>query len=565
MKKLPLLLFIVALTKAAYTQSPNTRMIDFDGYVKSRLYGTVPSKLGVMDKRIDDVFSSMKPPKYAPGVKPADTDFGNQWFPKTPAILGITSTAQTLQTYEVPMLSKSYTGYLLGNNDSVNAVVAMGINKNNLTDYRFRVIENDSVELMPWTIPHLQQQHGAKQPYGYLRKFFAPGKEIMVEVINVHNYNYRDGIVFNWRNKAGAIINRVIGFRKGHRGHDAVNLMQGGSAQATSLHLSADSLDGVNVYFKNHRTLPYDIYWIFDNAEARQSGRSDTALIQQGLRDSVYSFSYPYLQNPGKYKLLIYPTGTKDKKRESSIVFDIEAQSAYKGYTILQLLPYLLFAGLAFLTYYLYSKRKLKKAERLKEKTGLQLAVVRAQLNPHFMFNALSSIQSLINQGNSASAASYLNKFAVLTRKVLNLSVREMISVEDELNIIENYLKIEQLRFGFNFDITVDNNINIANTQIPSMLMQPFIENAAKHGVGALGNKGIIKINFDKRGTDFVLRISDNGLGFNANAATTGFGINLSKERLAFLNQIYKGQFSNMQINSSSTGTNVTITIQQWF
>lgn len=565
MKKMPLLLFIVALTKAAYTQSPNTRMIEFDGYVKSKLYGTLAAKHGVMDNRIDDIFRSMKPPKYAPGVKPADTDLGDQWFPKTPVVLGITSTAQTLQTYEVPMLSKGYTGYLLSNNDSVNAVVAMGINKNNLTDYRFRVIENDSVELVPWTIPNMQQQHGAKQPYGYLGEFFSPGKEIMVEVINVRNYNYRDGIVFNWRNNAGAIINRVIGFRKGLRGHDAVNLMRGGSAQTTSLHLSADSLDGVNVYFKNHRTIPYDIYWIFDNAEAKQFGSSDTALIQQGLRDSVYSFSYPYLQNQGKYKLLIYPTGTKDKKRESSIVFDIEAQLAYKGYTILQLLPYFLLAGLAFLAYYLYSKRRLKKAERLKEKTGLQLAVVRAQLNPHFMFNALSSIQSLINKGNSALAASYLNKFAVLTRKVLNLSVREMISVEDELNIIENYLKIEQLRFGFNFDITVDNNINIANTQIPSMLMQPFIENAAKHGVGALGNKGIIKINFDKRGTDFVLKISDNGLGFNANATTTGFGINLSKERLAFLNQIYKGQFSNMQINSSSTGTNVTITIQQWF
>ncbi len=154
--------------------------------------------------------------------------------------------------------------------------------------------------------------------------------------------------------------------------------------------------------------------------------------------------------------------------------------------------------------------------------------------------------------------------FADLTRKVLNTSDQELISMEDELKILEDYLQMEQLRFGFKYDVTVDEAINIANTEIPAMLLQPFVENAIKHGVAALHDKGLVSIAIHKQANNIVLSVTDNGKGFDLEGMQqnkTSFGLKLSEERIALLNQVNKGQPVTFNINTGQNSTRITITL----
>lgn len=570
MKKTALILLFVTIISTAFSQATkvvykstakNEQFITFDGYQNHPTEGIMPVWLSVMEGRIDDIYRSMKKPVYAPGYKHTPNEMTGKWTPKTPIILGRVYTIKNNKyppRYTVPSLSKSYTGYMMSNERLAVEVVGMGINESNLNEYRFRVIENDSTELIPWTIPKLEKKHGAKRAYGYFGKFYSPGKEVTVEVVNIKNYNIRDGIVLNWRNNLRPVISNIIGYKKG-KGFNSVSL-----SRRQPITLNADTLGAVNISFKDHQTLPYDIYWVMSRSKYLTG--TDTVLIQTGLRENFFSLSNQYFTTEGNYKILVYPVGTKDKNRETTIEFNVEDTSAYKkGYTVLQLLPYLLLALLAFGVYYLFNKRRVRNLGRQKEIANLKLGSVRAQLNPHFMFNALTSIQNLINQQDTTGANNYLTKFADLTRQVLNATSKELISLEDELKIINDYLQIEQLRFGFAYKIDVDKSINIANTEIPGMLMQPFIENAAKHGTSGMANKGKISIAIAKQQNNLLLTIADNGKGFDTQvSAAAGFGLKLGRERIALLNQIYKNQPITLQIDSHANGTMITILLTAW-
>jgi len=216
---------------------------------------------------------------------------------------------------------------------------------------------------------------------------------------------------------------------------------------------------------------------------------------------------------------------------------------------------------------WLYSraqKQRLARSLQVQETLNLKLRSIRSQLNPHFMFNALTSIQNLMNKNDIPAANHYLAMFADLTRKVLNTSDQELISMEDELKILEDYLQMEQLRFGFKYEITIDDSINIANTEIPAMLLQPFIENAIKHGIAVLQDKGLVTIGIAKKENDIVLTVTDNGAGFDKIAAQSksdSLGLKLSEERIALLNQVNKDQPVTLAINTKHTGTTITIVL----
>ena len=209
-------------------------------------------------------------------------------------------------------------------------------------------------------------------------------------------------------------------------------------------------------------------------------------------------------------------------------------------------------------------KLKLEKARQDQENVSLKLRSIRSQLNPHFMFNALTSIQNLMNKNDVPAANHYLTLFADLTRKVLSTGEQSLISLVDELKIQEDYLQMEQLRFGFKYNIQVSGSINTDNTEIPAMLLQPFVENAVKHGVGANGQMGVINITIDKHTNDLILAVADNGKGFDKIASqdqTTSFGLKLSEQRIELLNQLNKDQPVTLNIDSTPTGTRVTITL----
>jgi two-component system LytT family sensor kinase len=177
-----------------------------------------------------------------------------------------------------------------------------------------------------------------------------------------------------------------------------------------------------------------------------------------------------------------------------------------------------------FALLFLLSRIRLQKEKKKTAYLQYGLRSIRAQLNPHFIFNALSSIQGLINKNDIPAANHYLTEFSSLLRESLRNNDKELVPLDAELRILETYLKLEQLRFHFQYVIIVDEAIDKNAVEIPALLLQPLIENAIKHGVAALQEKGRVIIAFSANNKSLAVSITDNGNGFITNAATQGLG-----------------------------------------
>jgi len=154
-----------------------------------------------------------------------------------------------------------------------------------------------------------------------------------------------------------------------------------------------------------------------------------------------------------------------------------------------------------------------KEIEKLLSKS--QLTALRTQMNPHFIFNALNSIQSFIVNNNKELASDYLALFADLMRKYLDFSNKENISLKEELDTLKTYLQLEKVRFedDFIYEIKIGKNINLELTEIPVMLIQPFVENAIKHGLLHKKGKRLLNLDFELEENILTISIKDNGIG----------------------------------------------------
>lgn len=208
------------------------------------------------------------------------------------------------------------------------------------------------------------------------------------------------------------------------------------------------------------------------------------------------------------------------------------------------------------------NKKRLAENEQQKNIAKLQLNSIRSQLNPHFLFNALSGIQNLINKNEIDNANKYLSKFARLTRNVLD--DKELISLSQEKTLLDDYLQMEQLRFGFKYEISQSENLDSDNIEIPSMLLQPFVENAVKHGISQKASDGKIMVTFTKQANDLMLSVTDNGNGFDTEKKTNGLGLPLSHNRIELLNSVYKENRFTLDIQSTTNGTKVSLTLTDW-
>jgi len=269
---------------------------------------------------------------------------------------------------------------------------------------------------------------------------------------------------------------------------------------------------------------------------------------------------------PGDYKLNMRYTAQPE--HVTTYPFLVKAPWYDTGWArALAIILALMFAASVGLYGLLIQQRQKTAAEQSnKQKVQLELKAIYAQLNPHFIFNALSSIQGLINKQDIKGANSYLSDFAKLMRESLNNSNNEQTPLKQELSILDTYLKLEQLRFGFKYEINIDENINVYETDIPSLLLQPLVENAVKHGVSDLDNKGLIILNIQKKQDDMAIVISDNGEGFSPNQATKGFGLKLTTDRIKLLNEFLKGQQISFEIKSNlPSGAKIYLTFKNWF
>ncbi len=187
----------------------------------------------------------------------------------------------------------------------------------------------------------------------------------------------------------------------------------------------------------------------------------------------------------------------------------------------------------------------------------LQQKLLRSQMNPHFIFNALSSIQLYMYANDSFKAGDYLSAFARLSRGILDHSQTEAVSLEKEIQWLNDYVKLQQMRFDneVEFILKVDENIDVYNTQVPPMLVQPFLENAFEHGFRNIEHAGILNVNYTLEEQSIVVEIKDNGAGFgphlvqeNKNGHVSQ-ALKITKERLELLN---KGKRKKVQLEIHS-------------
>lgn len=174
----------------------------------------------------------------------------------------------------------------------------------------------------------------------------------------------------------------------------------------------------------------------------------------------------------------------------------------------------LLLSGIGFL---IYNRTQLKKTLTLqKELAEYEQKALHLQMNPHFVFNCLGSISSFIVQNGTDTAVKYLSKFSKLMRLTLEYSKEALIPIDKEIEGLQNYLELEQLRFNEKFDFTIAKTSDIEDdTELPPLLLQPFVENAIIHGLIPKKEKGLISIKFSLENKSLIWIIEDNGIGFN--------------------------------------------------
>lgn len=223
----------------------------------------------------------------------------------------------------------------------------------------------------------------------------------------------------------------------------------------------------------------------------------------------------------------------------------------------------LLVAAIIGLIFYFRNKNRQKKELNERRIRELELRAIRSQMNPHFIFNALSSIQNLINRSANQEANKYLIDFSRLLRKVLATSEKKLVPLSDEIEQLELYLKLEQLRYPFSYSLTVDKNIVTDTIEIPGMLIQPFVENAVKHGIAPRGTGEII-IRLSLQNQLLVIDIIDDGPGLKAEA-NGGFGIRAVSNEFEILKTLYNTEIGvtieNRQEKEAVSGCHVRLSI----
>lgn len=219
---------------------------------------------------------------------------------------------------------------------------------------------------------------------------------------------------------------------------------------------------------------------------------------------------------------------------------------------------------LSLLIYFFITKIKAEKEKRYNIESRLKS--LQSQMNPHFVFNALNSIQQFLFKNEIEKSNFYLTSFSKLIRKTFEFSETDYITIEDEMEFLRNYLDIQLLRFEnyFSYSIDIEKNIDILK-KIPPIIIQPIIENALNHGFNNINRKGILKINIKENNNLLIFNIIDNGKGIEninkiiKNKNNSLFRIN---ERLNILKNVYKNNTIGLIIKSNmNIGTEIEIKI----
>ncbi len=263
------------------------------------------------------------------------------------------------------------------------------------------------------------------------------------------------------------------------------------------------------------------------------------------------SISYPNLQ-PGDYTFLLKACNNDGVWNKEPLAFRFHVAAPFwkTWWFWLILLLTLLFTLIAYIQWRVQSveRKEQQKTELNKKIANIELKALRAQMNPHFIFNTLNSIQHFVVHNDPDSAQKYLAKFGQLIRTILSNSSLAYITIAEELAYLELYLELESLRFENKFEYTINCDAELdTSEEIPSMLIQPYLENAIVHGLMHLsGKKGAIHLRLEKMDTTLKCTVEDNGVGRQRATALKAamrpkhksMGMAITSERLEILNNM---------------------------
>ncbi len=233
-----------------------------------------------------------------------------------------------------------------------------------------------------------------------------------------------------------------------------------------------------------------------------------------------------------------------------------------------------------FVLMFLWYKDRIRKLnynfEMKRRQAELQLTAMRAQMNPHFIFNVMNSIRNYMQNHDMRSAEKYLTSFSKLVRYTLDYSEVQEVTLEEELMALRNYTELEMQRFdnGFEFNIQCEEGIDLKETMLLSMVLQPFVENAIKHGISGMKSGAKILIDVRREGDSILIAVEDNGCGIEENCKEEEspdgklrpHGTSINLERIEAYNKVYnkniKTRFINLKDSEGrSAGTRVEVLI----
>ena len=474
----------------------------------------------------------------------------------------------------------SLPGYVTVFDSTGIVVTAAGINHINANEYEFRVLQNIKKEIIAWRSIKLFCQNwtffvrdGVEQTENaYLGEFRTTlGNSITIEVRNRNDTLEIYSISAIWVNRLPPVIatfsnQEIPVFLNVLRRQWIKDVIPIGNYYGNINSSLEDSMVSRRTKFGSDENSI--IFYLNDKVKSKEIIEYNliSGTKESGWKGNDFDLNLVWLKNlsPGKHKLhLRY---SLQRHNVSEYVFSIEP--AWHQTVIFKIAATIVTIGLIGFVVLLFrsnqQKRNLEAAELKKQQLQTELKSIHSQFNPHFVFNALSSIQALITKNDLEGANIYLSEFSSMLRDSLKNSGKEMVSLFLEIKMLESYLKLEQLRFGFNYSIKFDESIDKNAVEIPALLLQPLIENAVKHGIAPRYNNGVLGIHFKKSFHDLIVIISDNGPGYDTSKISGGYGLKLTGDRVELLNKMLTDQSIGLSANSSSKGTDVKIFFKNW-
>lgn len=278
---------------------------------------------------------------------------------------------------------------------------------------------------------------------------------------------------------------------------------------------------------------------------------------------------------PGVYTFKVFGIGYNGKQSYASSDVSFEIEPKFWQTWWFKFLMIILGASVLCILITLYfQKKRNKKLETLyyeKKIAELELQAIKAQINPHFIYNCLNSIQFLLYKKDYAETENYLDVFSQMIRKTLHYSEKTFMPIQEEIEYLSLYLNMEKLRLKEQFDYSIHVSETVDKSwTIPSLLIQPFVENAIKHGISKLSDrKGEIDIRFDYMDTSLCISIEDNGNGINNKDQTSiksgSFGVKLSQKRIETFKQLFETNITlvinNLSEEKEKQGTQIKLYI----